>query len=537
MNYAGIKCLHPRRIYKDGRYITVRCGHCEHCAMLRSSRLKMLCDFERSVSKQSFFVTLTYSEDNLPMLECKETNVYFDKSKRRYISRFDCYNITPRLAVDCIDDDDCYLGSFSMVKRDFIDLWHKSAKSYKGVWRPRYQMPYLHPDDCQRFLKRLRYRINQYNISNHAITKLRYYALGEYTPKRFRPHWHLLFFLDTYIPTSLFKSFISKAWKFGTVDISLIKSNATDYVTQYSCGANLVSPVHGLPTTKPRVLHSLNFGGQILDGIQITTGELRVPVSLQKYDFPTTVLLGDVSGYDELWVFGNLAYRWLKKCPRFTAMSHRLRCISYGLYSFALLRYGYRETIARYAQVICEDLDNLLVDNPFSDWFRFLVSEYNTNPNYPYSDSVPWLPDTFYSSIYTTLLCSRKFLRFNSLPYNCLQTLIELPDYSCIRSLHIHPRLSMGVSVIEHIYSDYELSMLKSFYQSQSEISKSEDFETYKSCFYDDYMPDDCNKSPSFNAFCASRVDLYNEKRKHRFLNEANDRFCYDKYDPNSNLI
>lgn len=520
MNYAGIKCLHPRRIYKDGRYMTVRCGHCEHCAMLRSSRLKMLCDFERSVSKQSFFVTLTYSEDNLPMLECKETNVYFDKSKRRYMSSFDCYNITPRLAVDCIDDDDCYLGSFSMVKRDFIDLWHKSAKSYKGAWRPRFHMPYLHPVDAQLFLKRLRYYINQYNKLNHAITKLRYYALGEYTPKRFRPHWHFLFFLDSPIPSKVFKSYISKSWQFGTIDISLISGNAADYVTQYSCGANLVSPVHSLPTTRPRVLHSLNFGGQILDGIPTSIGEDNVPISYQQYNFPTTISFNGNGNLTQYWIFGNLAYRWLPKCPRYSSMSHGIRCLSYMLYPFAVRRYGQQDSVSDYAKLICSDIDSLICDSSFSDFFRQLVYVYNTNERFPLDDSRPWLPDSFYSSIYTTLLCSRKFYKVNNLALSSSYNIVS----DCIKRL-------------EHVYNDYELSLLKSFYESQSDVSLMESFDVFKSCFYDDFLPDDCLLSPTYNSYCASRVDLYNKKRKHRLLNEANDRFCYNKFDPNSNVI
>lgn len=521
MNYSGTKCLHPRRIFKDGRYITVRCGHCEHCVMLRSSRLKMLCDFELSVSNQSFFVTLTYAEDYLPMLECKETNVYFDKSKRFYVSSFDCYNISSRLAVDCIDVDDCYLGSFSMVKRDFIDLWHKSAKSYKGVWRPRYHMPYLHPADAQLFLKRLRYYINQYNKSNHAITKLRYYALGEYTPKRFRPHWHFLFFLDSPIPTKVFKSFISKSWQFGTVDISLISGNAADYVTQYSCGANLVSPLHSLPTTRPRVLHSINFGGSVLDSIPTSVGEDNVPVSYQRYNFPSTISFNGNASLTQYWIFGNLAYRRLPRCPRYASMSHGLRCLSYMLYPFSVRRYGECNSVSDYAKMIVQDIDVLLYDNSFSDLFKMFVSLYNTNPNYPFVEGTsPWLPDVFYSSIYTTLLCSRKFYKSNNLVLSSSYSAVS----NCLKRL-------------DHVYSDYELSLLKSFYESQSSVSLMESFDVYKSCFYDDYPPEDCTLSPIYNSNCASRVDLYNKKRKHRLLNEANDRFCYNKFDPNSNII
>lgn len=540
MNYSGIKCLHPRRIFKDGRFVTVRCGHCEHCAMIRSSRLKMLCDFEKSCSKQCFFVTLTYAEDNLPMLECKETNVYFDKSKRRYVSSFDCYNISPRLAVDCIDVEDCYLGSFSMVKRDFIDLWQKSAKSYKGHWRPRFHMPYLHPADAQLFLKRLRYYINQYNLSHHATTKLRYYALGEYTPKRFRPHWHFLFFLDQKISSALFKSYISKSWQYGTVNIALVQSNATDYVTTYSCGVNLVSPVHSLPGTKPRVLHSINFGGQIFDGVSTDISGVNAILPCSRYDIPDTLMYGSSDKYTRLWIFGDMAYRRFPKCPRFAQMSHRLRCLSYGLYSFVTLRYGQFDKVSDYAKLICSDLPNLLSDNSFRDLFYFFSTTYNNNPNYPCTDSLPWVSDAFYSSIYTTLLCSRKFLCLNYLSVDCLRSVISVKrdGYNFdLKMLHIPWWLSEAVARLERIYDDYYFCLLSSFYESLEVVSKSESFDTYKSCFYDDFLPDDCSLSPTFNAHCASRVDLYNEKRKHRVLNEANDRFCYDKYDPNFNLI
>ena len=54
-------------------------------------------------------------------------------------------------------------------------------------------IPYLRKTDLQLFLKRLRY----YVTKRLPKEKVRYYAVGEYGPVHFRPHYHLLLFLNS----------------------------------------------------------------------------------------------------------------------------------------------------------------------------------------------------------------------------------------------------------------------------------------------------------------------------------------------------
>lgn len=511
MSYSGVKCLHPRRIFRDGEYKTVRCGHCEHCLQVRSSHLKTLCDFESSTSKQVFFLTLTYAEEYLPLCRVFESSINYYPDQRKHISYYDVYNLTSRLACDYVDVEDSYMGSFRMVRRDFIALWRKSALSYKKVWRPKNVMPYLHPADFQRFLKRLRYYLSTYNKQNNETITLRYYCLGEYSPRRFRPHWHILLFFNKKVSSSVLASYISKSWKYGSYDFSLVSNNAADYVTNYSTGSNMLSVFHGLPTTKPRILHSRYLGGQIFDSIQTEYGEFNCPIEQQRFNFPSEISFVRSGRVEPVWIFGTLANRRLPKCPRYSSMSHGLRCLSYSLYPFALRYYPKQSSVSAYAKLILDDVINKVRVPEYYDLYNFFRNLYNQHPLGDIG-TILFSPESLYSCIYTTLLCSRRFYYVNKL------------DYSVPLSV-----VSYKLKQLDHIYSYYELQSLKDFYSSQSDVALTEPFTNYSSCFYDNYDPSNCKNSFTYLKSCSSRVELFHSKRKHKELNDLNDRFCYSK--------
>ena len=63
-------CEHPVRVYNKylGEYVWTSCGHCNACKKRRSARWVVRLEKERSQHLVSFFVTLTYSDENLPIL-------------------------------------------------------------------------------------------------------------------------------------------------------------------------------------------------------------------------------------------------------------------------------------------------------------------------------------------------------------------------------------------------------------------------------------------------------------------------------------
>lgn len=83
-------------------------------------------------------------------------------------------------------------------------------------------VPQLHREHVQLFFKRLR----------KAGYKLRYYGVGEYGSKTFRPHYHLLLFGD--IPEDV----IRKQWFHGDVHIGTVTEQSVMYCLSYMINKN-----------------------------------------------------------------------------------------------------------------------------------------------------------------------------------------------------------------------------------------------------------------------------------------------------------
>ncbi|QCS37351.1 replication initiation protein [Tortoise microvirus 90] len=83
--------------------------------------------------------------------------------------------------------------------------------------------------DFQDFMKRLRY----YHPKG---AKLRYYAVGEYGSKTFRPHFHAIIF-------DLDREQLPKAWTLGDIHIGDVSGASVAYTTKYMHKGKMI-PVH-----------------------------------------------------------------------------------------------------------------------------------------------------------------------------------------------------------------------------------------------------------------------------------------------------
>lgn len=130
-----------------------------------------------------------------------------------------------------------------LTKRGFMTLVKTSEQYEKMDKQNRYEDKDI---SAQAFVKRLRYYqeerlrcgkidLEQYRRSRltsgglFCREKIKYYLVGEYGSKRFRPHYHLVLF------NCISKEDIKSAWTFGDVWIDEVNQNTVEYTLKYIC--------------------------------------------------------------------------------------------------------------------------------------------------------------------------------------------------------------------------------------------------------------------------------------------------------------
>lgn len=176
-------CLHPITI--DG--VLLPCGKCPVCRQNYRQSLADRYVLYRSLCKCSFFVTLTYDDDNLPY---------------------------------CLPDN----------------LPLSEAKSYD--WKPCFIK-----DHIKLFLKRLRYDLNPIEVK--AL------VTSEFGDQFGRPHYHLCFFLNSYMSLSDFEDSVSDTWHFGQVEVSSLTDSRIAYCVKYALKDDFKHPWFGYSQRKP----------------------------------------------------------------------------------------------------------------------------------------------------------------------------------------------------------------------------------------------------------------------------------------------
>lgn len=87
--------------------------------------------------------------------------------------------------------------------------------------------PTVSKRDCQLFFKRLRTLFQRKGIGG-----FRYVIVSEYSPKRFRPHYHGILFFESY-PGFQILHWISKCWPLGIVDVGFLRDGGAAYCSKY----------------------------------------------------------------------------------------------------------------------------------------------------------------------------------------------------------------------------------------------------------------------------------------------------------------
>lgn len=269
-NKLVTRCQHPRTVVNKYTHepVVVSCGHCPSCILRRSAVQTNLLTTYSAQFRYVYFVTLTYAPSFLPTLEVSVVETCTDD-----IADVPCF---PN--IDDLDagDPNTYLFGFrsvprsasvklknSTVERTFKDpeisfsypMKPKELLSILGKVKHNVpnRIPYICNRDLDLFLKRLR--------SYYPDEKLRYYAVSEYGPTSFRPHWHLLLFSNSERFSQTVCENVSKAWSYGRCDASLSRGFAAPYVASY------VNSFVALPdfytqmpkVVRPKSFHSIGF--------------------------------------------------------------------------------------------------------------------------------------------------------------------------------------------------------------------------------------------------------------------------------------
>lgn len=270
-----------------GKRIAVDCGQCDYCIYKRAQKASMRVKTAGSAFEHCWFVTLTYDNEHIPLFNCEvyyseyddvlsDSGVVHGYEKHAYVpvSKF-CTTDPYRLQhiyftqVQGTVPYNREIGEYESVKDNWfvsIDAMrafiHKtqSATPYgkDGELTLKYGnnlIPFLNYVDVQNYIKRLRRHLDRFTNE-----KISFYAVGEYGPVHFRPHFHLLLFFNSKEIADVLRECHNKSWKLGRSDIQRSNGGCSSYVASYvNSLASAPSLYRSCRAFKPRSRASLGF--------------------------------------------------------------------------------------------------------------------------------------------------------------------------------------------------------------------------------------------------------------------------------------
>lgn len=288
---ASDHCQHRSFITNKytGARIAVDCGQCDYCIHKRAQKASMRVRTAGSAFKYSFFATLTYDNEHIPLMYCKvlhseyedvvgiSGDIHFGDEYHYYIpvSEYQCDDNSmlrhiffeqvqgtvpyDREIKEYVPVKDNWFLSMDAI-RSFI---HKTQAVNKTDYSVSEQygrdnlIPFLNYVDVQNYIKRLRkYLFQQLG----SYEPLHFYAVGEYGPVHFRPHFHLSLFTNSDQVAKVLRQCHDKSWKFGRSDFQLATGGALSYISSYVNSLSTAPLLYrSCRAFKPRSRASLGF--------------------------------------------------------------------------------------------------------------------------------------------------------------------------------------------------------------------------------------------------------------------------------------
>lgn len=502
--YPYIGCFNPRRIVdRTGHKRMVACGRCEACSNRKSAMSTLKVQLEDKGSKYCKFITLTYSNDYVPLTRFDKPDIfgYTSLLKKNYNGDFN----QPFERIDYSDSE--------------ITLLEVKANLHGFI-------PVLCKKDAQLFLKRLRRQIDRFFAKQRLLPhseyisqedfKIRYYLVGEYGPVHFRPHYHILIWCESRLLHSAMESLVSKAWQYGRIDCQTPVNDVATYVASYVNGNCNLPRILKSREIKPFCLHSFHLGEKILKIQRDEVYELQPSEFVRR-----SLVLGKKIRTFNLWC--SLTSFYFPRCRAYAECSESER----------LFRYTIFETASQWARttsparIVRKIVDYFVSDAPFSSivttprqyrmldyFFHFYdLVEYPLRPS---RLSREQRFERFVRRVYLDISKSKHFIQF------CC-------DSNPVKYLSI-------LRKIDNFYKDMDLNRLNVFLANQEEYYQNHVFNSGSFAFmYDEissyykitYSKRDFVTSLGFRAYKSFQVDLFEKLVKHKEQNDLNKCFTY----------
>lgn len=274
----------------NGARIAVDCGQCDYCIHKKAKKASMRVKTAGSAFKYSYFVTLTYDNKHVPLFNCKvldnvyddvlgiSGDIHFGYEKHSFVpvSEYSCsdpYQLRhifftqvqgtipfDRTLSKYKEVEDNWFLSLDAIRSFIAKTQTASPYGENGELSDRYGnnlIPFLNYVDVQNYIKRLRKHLFQ-QLGSYET--LHFYAVGEYGPVHFRPHYHLLLFTNSEKVSEVLRYCHDKSWKLGRSDFQRSAGGAGSYVASYVnslCAAPLL--YRSCRAFRPRSRASVGF--------------------------------------------------------------------------------------------------------------------------------------------------------------------------------------------------------------------------------------------------------------------------------------
>lgn len=245
-----------------GARIAVDCGQCDYCIHKRAKKASMRVKTAGSAFKHSFFVTLTFDNEHIPLMYCKvlhsdyedaigiSGDIHFGHEHHQYIpvSEYQCddNSMLRHIFFEQVQGTvpfDREIKEYSPVQDNWflsMDAIRSFIAKTQAVDKTDYPVseqygrdnliPFLNYVDVQNYIKRLRKHLYK-QLGKYET--LHFYAVGEYGPVHFRPHFHLVLFTNSDEVAKVLRYCHDKSWTLGRSDFQRSAGGASSYVASY----------------------------------------------------------------------------------------------------------------------------------------------------------------------------------------------------------------------------------------------------------------------------------------------------------------